>query len=342
MTAGEGQSAVAMKKESLSPAPARSRAAGMEKVERRSSFARQPSLRLLLAERSEEVLPILLDEIVRMGYPRAFIASSNFESGQIAVSAAVNCPPNYIKRFSTFLWSGDDPLVGVLHKGEHAVLPHAALNRRALYCHPLIFRNRSRCWEAERARQSDCLAVLNDRSVRRMALQEQTCTACEMRGYAYVVGVDLPKTTSERQLNELRSIIELSNRYLSRLFKVEHYYNRMRDMDVVIAQMETVLASMADPVILTDPQHRVITQNKAAERFFSIPENASEGAQRALELNNLLFFGRAVVDGDVRNRLFSRPYFGRRKRRRGSPLRSRHRAYLQPRRTTHRAGHRDA
>ena len=92
MAAGEGQSAVAMKKERLSPAPARSQAARMEKVERRSSFARQPSLRLLLAERSEEVLPILLDEIVRMGYPRAFVANSNFESGQIAVSAEVNCP----------------------------------------------------------------------------------------------------------------------------------------------------------------------------------------------------------------------------------------------------------
>src|SRR6266850_455141 len=289
MSAGRGQSAVAMKKESVAAVPGRAQVSGVEKLERRSSFARQPSLRLLLAERSEEVLPILLDEIVRMGYARAFVASSNFESGQISVSAAINCPANYIKRFSTFLWSGDDPLVGVLHKGEPAVLPHAALNRRALYAHPLIFRNRSRCWEAERARQTECLAVLNDRSVRRMALQEQTCSTCEMRGYAYVVGVDLPKTTSERQLTELRSLIELSNRYLSRLFKVEHYYNRMRDMDVVIAQMETVLASMADPVILTDPQHRVITQNRAAERFFSIPENASEGAQRALELNNLLF-----------------------------------------------------
>ena len=289
MAAGRGQSAVAMKKESMAAVPERAQASGVDKLERRASFARQPSLRLLLAERSEEVLPILLDEIVRMGYPRAFVASSNFESGQISVTAEVNCPPKYIKRFSTFLWSGDDPLVGVLHKGEHAVLPHAGLNRRALYAHPLIFRNRSRCWEAERTRQSDCLAVLNDRSVRRMALQEQTCSTCDMRGYAYIVAVDLPKTTTERQLSELRSLIELSNRYLSRLFKVEHYYNRMRDMDVVITQMETVLASMADPVILTDPQHRVITQNKAAERFFSIPENASEGAQRALELNNLLF-----------------------------------------------------
>src|SRR4051795_7333789 len=120
MAAGRGQTAVAMKKESGSLV--RSQAPRPE-LERRSSFARQPSLRLLLAERSEEVLPILLDEIVRMGYPRAFVASSNFESGQITVSAEVNCPANYIKRFSTFLWSGDDPLVGVLHKGEPAVLP---------------------------------------------------------------------------------------------------------------------------------------------------------------------------------------------------------------------------
>src|SRR4051812_31737546 len=99
MAAGRGQTAVAMKKESVSPALTRSQEP--VGVERRSSFARQPSLRLLLAERSEEVLPILLDEIVRMGYPRAFIATSNFESGQIAVSAEVNCPSSYAKRFST-------------------------------------------------------------------------------------------------------------------------------------------------------------------------------------------------------------------------------------------------
>src|SRR5207245_8067033 len=49
-------------------------------------------------------------------------------------------------------------------------------------------------------------------------------------------------------------------------FKVEHYYNRMRDMEITIAQMGTVMQSMADPVILTDTQHQVIMQNKAAER----------------------------------------------------------------------------
>ena len=46
---------------------------------------------------------------------------------------------------------------------------------------------------------------------------------------------------------------------------------------------------MTDPVVLTDPQHRVITQNKAAERFFKVPDEVSEGRVRAVELNNLLF-----------------------------------------------------
>jgi len=40
-------------------------------------------------------------------------------------------------------------------------------------------------------------------------------------------------------------------------------------MEITIAQMGTVMQSMADPVILTDTQHRVIMQNKAAERFFA-------------------------------------------------------------------------
>ena len=63
----------------------------------------------------------------------------------------------------------------------------------------------------------------------------------------------------------------------------------MMDMETTITQMQTVMESMTDPVILTDPQHRVITQNKAAERYFRLPDDVSEGRVRAVELNNLLF-----------------------------------------------------
>jgi signal transduction histidine kinase len=110
-----------------------------------------------------------------------------------------------------------------------------------------------------------------------------------MRSYAGLVAVELNGATSERELSELRALIELANRYLARLFKVEHYYNRMRDMDTTIAQMQTMMQSMSDPVILTDTHHRVITQNRAAEQFFKLPEETTEGRVRAVELNNLLF-----------------------------------------------------
>ena len=63
----------------------------------------------------------------------------------------------------------------------------------------------------------------------------------------------------------------------------------MLDMETTITQMQTVMESMTDPVILTDAQHRVITQNKAAERYFRLPDDVSEGRVRAVELNNLLF-----------------------------------------------------
>src|SRR5581483_6747979 len=38
-----------------------------------------------------------------------------------------------------------------------------------------------------------------------------------------------------------------------------------------------------------DNQHRVLIQNRAAERFFLVPEVVSEGGRRAVEFNNLLF-----------------------------------------------------
>ena len=60
-------------------------------------------------------------------------------------------------------------------------------------------------------------------------------------------------------------------------------------MEITISRMTTVMESMADPVILTDNQHRVIIQNRAAERFFRVPEGVSEGGRRAVEFNNLLF-----------------------------------------------------
>jgi signal transduction histidine kinase len=257
---------------------------------RRAAQPRRPAvLRLLQAERSEEIFPLLLEEIIALGYPRALVMDVNLDSGEVTPAAAMKWPQAQLEKFSSALWMQDHPLVGVLHAARPEVLGKGALHSRPLYVHPILYSNRNLCWEADRIRTASCLAVQNFRREKRVRLEDQVCSTCEMRAYAAAVVVELPKGHTEQRVAELSELIDLANRYLSRLFKVEHYYNRMRDMEITIAQMGTVMQSMADPVILTDTQHRVIMQNKAAERFFRVPDEMTEGLVRAVEFNNLLF-----------------------------------------------------
>jgi signal transduction histidine kinase len=257
---------------------------------RRASQPRRPAvLRLLQAERSEEIFPLLLEEIIALGYPRALVMDVNLDSGEVTPAAAMKWPQTQMDKFTSALWMQDNALVGVLHAARPEVLNKGPLYHRPLYVHPILYSNRNLCWEADRIRTASCLAVQNFRREKRVRLEDQVCSTCEMRAYAAAVVVELPKGHTEQRVAELGELIDLANRYLSRLFKVEHYYNRMRDMEITIAQMGTVMQSMADPVILTDTQHRVIMQNKAAERFFRVPDEMTEGLVRAVEFNNLLF-----------------------------------------------------
>ncbi len=247
------------------------------------------AFRLLSAERSDEIYPILMEEIVALGFTRALVVSLDLEAGEIHPVAAINCSPSYQQKFTTALWQGENPIVGVLRSLKPAVIPKAGVSGRSIYCHPLLFKNSNACWEAERGTRS-CLAVQNFLKPGALDISEQVCRSCEMRAYCGAVIAEMPPHPTDRQMTDVRSLIEVANGYLSRLFKVDHYYNRMRDSDVTIAQMQTLMQSMADPVILTDAQHRVIAQNRAAERFFKLPEKeVTEGAARAVELNNLLF-----------------------------------------------------
>lgn len=257
-------------------------------VDQRSS-TESAALRLVSAERPEEILPILLEEIVFLGFPRALVLEVEFETGEVRPAASLNCERSLLQKFRTSLWASENPIVALLQSLKPAALPRTFIKEAQFYAVPMLYRSRTRCWEAERERRNDCMAVLNSQSNGKLKLEEQTCRTCGMRSYIYLVVAQAPKAANESQLRQVRQLVDRGNRHLSRLFKVEHYYNRMRDMEITIARMSTVMQSMADPVILTDNQHRVIIQNRAAERFFRVPEGVSEGGRRAVEFNNLLF-----------------------------------------------------
>jgi signal transduction histidine kinase len=246
--------------------------------------------RLVAAERPEEVLPILLEEIVGLGFSSAVALELDFESGQLRPTASLNCSRDLLKQFYTSIWAPEDPFVATLLNQKTAMLPRSGRSSRGgLYACPMVYKSLAPCWEAERERRPDCIAVLNASSTRKLNLERQICAVCGMRSYLYVVVGEIGRNTRPSQLQQFRNLVERANRQLTRLFKIEHYYNRMRDMEVTISRMTTVMESMADPVILTDNQHRVLVQNRAAERFFRVPEGVGEGGRRAVEFNNLLF-----------------------------------------------------
>src|SRR6185437_9772292 len=171
---------------------------------RRASQQRRPAiLRLLQAERSEEIFPLLLEEIIALGYPRAMVLDVNFDTGDVTPAAALKWPRQQIPNFTAALWMSEHPLVTVLHNARPAVLAKTQLHSRPIYVHPILYSNRNLCWEADRVRTVSCLAVQNFNREKRIRLEDQVCSTCEMRSYAAVVVVELTRSNSEARLAEL-------------------------------------------------------------------------------------------------------------------------------------------
>ncbi len=53
--------------------------------------------------------------------------------------------------------------------------------------------------------------------------------------------------------------------------------------------VESIMKSVADPIVLTNLDNEILLQNRRAEELFSGSVNANEGKRRALKMNDLLF-----------------------------------------------------
>src|SRR5260370_13833804 len=99
------------------------------------SGRRRAALRLLAAERSEEIFPVLLEEIIALGFSRALVAEADFEAGELGTAASLNFPKTFQERFKLSLWA-DSPIIETLHRAQSAVVPYVKGNSRKLYLQP--------------------------------------------------------------------------------------------------------------------------------------------------------------------------------------------------------------
>jgi PAS domain S-box-containing protein len=105
---------------------------------------------------------------------------------------------------------------------------------------------------------------------------------------ALYVGADESATNAEALLLLTRFADRLgvciaagiqSNRLLSNVDKLQ----RERQW------VESIMKSVADPIVLTNLDNEILLQNRRAEELFSGSVNANEGKRRALKMNDLLF-----------------------------------------------------
>jgi hypothetical protein len=105
-----------------------------------------PALRLLSAERSEEIFPILLEEIVKIGFPRAFVLEVDFENDEVKATASLNCERSELEKFRTSLWARDNPVMSVLQRLNPGILPNPSGKDPSFYAYPMLYRSCNRCW----------------------------------------------------------------------------------------------------------------------------------------------------------------------------------------------------
>src|SRR5438270_424386 len=88
----------------------------------RDAVSESAALRLLSAERPEEIFPILLEEIVKLGFLRAMILEVDFETGEVKPTASLNCDNSFLAKFRTSLWASENPIISALQNPNPAIL----------------------------------------------------------------------------------------------------------------------------------------------------------------------------------------------------------------------------
>jgi len=90
--------------------------------------------------------------------------------------------------------------------------------------------------------------------------------------------------------------LKLLNRYADRVGVIsslaihqERLVNTVAKLQRERQWIESIMKSVADPIVLTDLDNEILLQNRRAEELFSGSANAGEGKRRALKMNDLLF-----------------------------------------------------
>jgi PAS domain S-box-containing protein len=243
---------------------------------------------LLAAQSVEEQTSLVLDTLTaELGYAGAALAIVERGRGVLRVRGAAGAADESLAGLELPLDS-NAPHVRVVHDGRPAWVARddegaADFMRRAGFAGDLLalplFGGH---FQAEPRAASDTSSGLRTGGEERFWLPQSPAAGALYVGAARA-------EVDDSQLRLLALYAERIGVILSNTAHVERLAAAVRKLQRERQWVESIMKSVADPIILTNMDNEILLQNRRAEELFSDRRDASEGKRRALEMNDLLF-----------------------------------------------------
>lgn len=243
---------------------------------------------LLAAQSLDEQTSLVLDTLTAgLGYASAALALVDRQRGVLRLRGAVGFPDDGALAGLELALDSNAPHVRPVHDGRAAWLARA--DERA----------------AEFLRQTGCATDLlalplfgprvdaeprtgGDTGSLRAEGSDRFWLPHTLSTGALYVGADREKI-DEGRLLLLSRYAERIGAIVSNTAHVERLAYSVGKLQRERQWVESIMKSVADPIVLTNMDNEILLQNRRAEELFSDRRDASEGKRRALEMNDLLF-----------------------------------------------------
>ncbi len=242
---------------------------------------------LLAAQKLEERLLLTLDTATSgLGYPHAAIALIDKRSATLRLRMAVGFADDAAVSSIELPLDSSAPHVTVVHDGRPVWITRGSgeaatdfLDRLGsttdLLAIPLFGSNLS----PEKPAAEFARRPYSDD---RYWMPEAMCMGTLYLGAQH-------STHTPQQLRMLTFFADRVGVILSSAIQTERLNATVTKLQRERQWVESIMKSVADPIVLTNLDNEILLQNRRAEELFSGSKNASEGKRRALEMNDLLF-----------------------------------------------------
>jgi PAS domain S-box-containing protein len=251
-------------------------------------FMFEVTTQLLAAQGLEDQVSLLLDTLTaEMGYASAALALVDRRTGVLRVRGATGFADDAAVSRLEFLLDSNAPHVRVVHDGRPAWITRAGGDGGArdflaqLGAAEDIFALPLKGAQLPRERRDADLAL-------GPAEDEHFWSSRSPSVGALYVGARREEVGGE-QAELLERVAGRVGVVLASTAQAERLGGTVRKLQRERQWVESIMKSVADPIVLTNLDNEILLQNRRAEELFSDRRDANEGKRRALEMNDLLF-----------------------------------------------------